>query len=236
VARDADHVLLSADYSQIELRVLAHVSEDPALLEAFERNEDVHTRTAAEVFGVELGAVTPEMRRAAKAVNFGIAYGLTSFGLGQRLDLPGAEAQAIINKYFERYKGVRAWLDATIAKARQSAEVSTLFGRRRYVPEISSRNPATRSGAERIAVNTPIQGTAADLIKRAMIEVDRRLRAEGLQARLILQVHDELLVEAPEAEVEKAKALVVEAMRGAGQLKVPLLVEIGVGRTWASAH
>ncbi|HEY3447700.1 MAG TPA: DNA polymerase I [Myxococcales bacterium] len=235
IAEDGN-LLLSADYSQIELRVLAHVSDDPALLDAFSRNEDVHTRTAAEVYGVDPQQVTPEMRRTAKAINFGIAYGLTSFGLGQRLDLPGAEAQAIINKYFERYKGVRTWLDATIAQARQTAEVATLFGRRRFVPEIHSRNPATRNGAERIAVNTPIQGTAADLIKRAMIEVDRRLRSESLQARLILQVHDELLVEAPEAEVEKAKVLMVEAMRGAGQLKVPLLVEIGVGKTWATAH
>jgi DNA polymerase-1 len=228
--------LISADYSQIELRVLAHVSEDPALLDAFRKGEDVHTRTAAEVYGVAPEAVTEEMRRAAKAINFGIAYGLTSYGLGQRLDLPGAEAQAIINRYFERYKGVREWLDETILQVRQTAEVATLFGRRRFVAEISSRNPATRMGAERIAVNTPIQGTAADLIKRAMIEVDRRLKAEKLRTRLILQVHDELLLEAPEDEVEKARVLVVEAMKGAGQLKVELLVEAGVGKSWAEAH
>ncbi|HCF57441.1 MAG TPA: DNA polymerase I [Myxococcales bacterium] len=229
-------LLLSADYSQVELRVLAHVSGDQALLDSFAKGEDVHTRTAAEVFGVVPEAVTGEMRRAAKAINFGIAYGQSAFGLGQRLDLPGAEAQAIINRYFERYRGVRAWLDATVAEAKRTGEVSTLFGRKRYVAEIHSRNFAARQGAERIAVNTPIQGTAADLIKRAMIEVDRRLAAEKLRARLLLQVHDELLVEAPEAEVEAAKRLVGEAMAGAAGLKVPLVVEVGVGRSWAEAH
>ena len=229
-------LFVSADYSQIELRVLAHVSEDPALLDSFARHEDVHTRTAAEVYGVPTASVTEEMRRAAKAINFGIAYGLTSFGLGQRLDMPGAEAQAIINRYFERYHGVRTWLDATIAKAKQTGEVSTLFGRRRFVPEIHARNPATRNGAERIAVNTPIQGTAADLMKKAMLEVDRRLRAEGLKARLLLQVHDELMIEAPEAEVDAAKKLLVEAMKGVATLKVELEVEAGVGKTWAEAH
>jgi DNA polymerase-1 len=229
-------VFISADYSQIELRILAHVSGDEALLGAFERGEDVHTRTAAEVFGVPAELVTPEMRRAAKAINFGIAYGLSAYGLSQRLDLPGSEAKAIIDRYFERYQGVRTWLDATIEKARQQGEVQTLFGRRRYVAEIHSRNPATRQGAERIAVNMPIQGTAADLIKRAMIEVDRRLRKEGLRAQLLLQVHDELLIEAPEAEAEAAKRILVEAMSGAGELKVKLPVEVGVGRSWAEAH
>ncbi len=229
-------LFVSADYSQIELRVLAHVSQDEALLAAFARDEDVHTRTAAEVFGVSADLVTDLMRRTAKAINFGIAYGLSAYGLGQRLDLPGKEAQAIIDRYFERYRGVRAWLDQTIASARQTAEVGTLFGRRRYVPEIHSRNPAARMGAERIAVNTPIQGTAADLIKRAMIEVDRRLKAQKLRARLLLQVHDELLVEAPESEVEAARALVAEAMSGAGALSVPLKVEVGVGKSWAEAH
>jgi DNA polymerase-1 len=227
---------VSADYSQIELRVLAHVSQDEALLEAFARDEDVHTRTAAEVFGVKAQEVTELMRRTAKAINFGIAYGLSAYGLGQRLDLPGKEAQAIIDRYFQRYRGVRAWLDQTIAQVKETAEVATMFGRRRFVAEIHSRNPATRMGAERIAVNTPIQGAAADLIKRAMIEVDRRLQAQALKARLLLQVHDELLVEAPEAEVEAAKALVVEAMAGAGALSVPLKVEVGVGKSWAAAH
>ncbi len=227
---------VSADYSQIELRVLAHVSEDPALLDSFARREDVHTRTAAEVYGVPVASVTQEMRRAAKAINFGIAYGLTSFGLGQRLDMPGAEAQAIINRYFERYHGVRTWLDATIAKAKQTSEVSTLFGRRRFVAEIHARNPATRNGAERIAVNTPIQGTAADLMKKAMIEVDRRLKAEKLRSRLLLQVHDELMIEAPEDEVERARKLLVESMQGVAKLKVELEVESGVGKSWAEAH
>lgn len=229
-------LFVSADYSQIELRVLAHVSQDEALLEAFAKDEDVHTRTAAELYGVPDAQVTELMRRTAKTINFGIAYGLSAYGLGQRLDLPGKEAQAIIDRYFARYRGVRAWLDQTIAKARESAEVGTIFGRRRYVPEIHSRNPAARMGAERIAVNTPIQGTAADLIKRAMIEVDRRLKAEKLEARLLLQVHDELLVEAPEAEVEAARTLVAEAMCGAAALRVPLKVEIGIGKSWAEAH
>ncbi len=233
---DEGFTFISADYSQIELRVLAHISEDAALLDSFAKEEDIHTRTAAEVYGVAKEAVLPEMRRAAKAINFGIAYGLSAFGLSTRLDLPGAEAQGIIDRYFERYRGVRAWLDKTIEEARQRGEVSTLFGRRRFVAEILARNPATRQGAERIAVNTPIQGTAADLIKRAMLEVDRRLREQKLRARLLLQVHDELLVEAPLDEVEAVKRLVVEAMEGAAQLKVKLAVEAGVGKSWAEAH
>lgn len=229
-------LLLSADYSQIELRVLAHFSEDPALLDAFSRNEDIHTRTAAEIYGVPQDQVTADMRRTAKTINFGIAYGLSAYGLSTRLDLPGAEAQSIIDRYFARYSGVRAWLDRTIEQAKKSEVVTTLYGRRRFVPEIHSRNYAARQGAERIAVNAPIQGTAADLIKRAMIEVDRQLRAEKLRARLLLQVHDELLLEVPEEESERTRELVVAAMAGAGELKVPLLVESGFGKSWAESH
>jgi DNA polymerase-1 len=229
-------VLVSADYSQIELRVLAHVSEDPSLLDAFERGEDVHRRTAAEVFGVKLEDVTDAMRRSAKAINFGIAYGQTSFGLSQRLDISGTDAKGIIDRYFERYVKVRAWLDATIEQARRTGEVSTLYGRRRFVPEIHSRNFAIRAGAERIAVNTPIQGTAADIVKRAMIRVHQRLQREQLRSRMLLQVHDELLFEVPEGEVEPLRRLAIEEMEGAAQLKVRLAVDVGQGKSWAEAH
>ena len=228
--------LISADYSQIELRVLAHVSGDPALREAFAREEDVHTRTAAEVFSVPPADVTPQMRRAAKAINFGIAYGQSAFGLSQRLELPAKEAQGIIDRYFARYAGVRAWLDRTIEEARAKGVVSTLFGRRRLLPDIHSRNPAVRQAAERMAVNTPIQGTAADLIKRAMLRAVQALREQGLAARMILQVHDELLFEVPEAEIERCTHLAREAMSGAGKLDVPLVVTLGVGDNWAEIH
>ncbi|MHB1845040.1 MAG: DNA polymerase I [Deltaproteobacteria bacterium] len=230
------HALVSADYSQIELRVLAHVSGDASLRESFARREDVHGRTAAEVFGVEAGAVTAEMRRAAKAINFGIAYGLSAFGLAQRLDLPPGEAQAIIDRYFQRYSGVRRWLDETIEVARRDGAVGTIFGRRRLLPDIHSRNPAVRQAAERMAVNTPIQGAAADLIKRAMLRTDRMLRERKLKARLILQVHDELVFEAPLDETDAVAALAREAMEGAGDLAVPLEVVVGIGRTWAAVH
>jgi DNA polymerase I len=229
-------VLLSADYSQIELRVLAHLSDDPALLDAFAHGEDVHQRTAAEVFGVAKEQVTSEMRRTAKAVNFGIAYGQSAFGLSQRLDLPTKEAQAIIDRYFARYAGVRTWLDRTIAQAKKDGAVTTLFGRRRLLPELKSRNFAARQGAERIAVNTPIQGTAADLIKLAMIRVAQRLADARLGARMVLQVHDELLFEVPASELEQVTPLVVGAMSEVGALKVPLVVDVGTGASWATAH
>ncbi len=172
--------LLSADYSQIELRILAHYAEDAALLEAFRRGEDVHTRTAAETFGVPAGEVTQDMRRIAKVLNFGIAYGLSAFGLAQRLDLPPAEAQGIIDRYFARYAGVKRWLDETVARAREEGSVRTLFGRRRELPDIRTRNPGLRQAAERMAVNTPIQGTAADIVKIAMLRVDAALRQDRL--------------------------------------------------------
>lgn len=229
-------VLISADYSQIELRILAHVSQDEALLDSFRKGEDVHTRTAAEVFGVPIGEVTSEHRRAAKAVNFGIAYGQTSFGLSQRLDIGGHDAQQIIDRYFARYAGVRRWLDATIEGARKEGHVSTLFGRKRAVPDINARNFALRGGAERIAVNTPIQGTAADVMKRAMLAVARALKAERLGARMLLQVHDELVIEVPEAEVEQVAKLTQREMEGAAELSVKLDVDVGRGPSWAEAH
>ncbi|MGA8890922.1 MAG: DNA polymerase I, partial [Anaeromyxobacteraceae bacterium] len=220
-------LLVSADYSQIELRILAHYAEDPSLLDAFLRREDVHSRTAAETFGVPASEVSPEERRVAKVLNFGIAYGLSAFGLAQRLDMPPAEAQAIIDRYFARYAGVKRWLDATVAAARESGEVRTLWGRRRELPEIRSRNPGLRQAAERMAVNTPIQGTAADIVKLAMLRVDRALVQAGIAARMILQVHDELVLEVAEAEAGAAEALLREAMEGAATLRVPLDVEVG---------
>jgi DNA polymerase-1 len=229
-------LLVSADYSQVELRILAHYAADPALLEAFRRGEDVHAATAAETFGVERGAVSSDQRRIAKVLNFGIAYGLSAYGLSQRLDLPPAEAQAIIDRYFTRYAAVKRWLDATVAEARRTGEVRTLFGRKRALPDITSRNPGLRQSAERMAVNTPIQGTAADLAKLAMIRATRALRRERLDGQLLLQVHDELVVEVAEGQEEPVGLLLAREMAGVAELAVPLLVETGWGRSWAEAH
>jgi len=228
--------LLSADYSQIELRVLAHVSGDPVLRDSFLSGEDLHARTAGETFGVPAAEVTRQQRDIAKMINYGIAYGLSSFGLAHRLGLPQSEAHSIIERYFARYARVKEWLDGTIEEARRSGRVKTLFGRRRYLPDINSKNPAARSAAERTAVNTPIQGTAADLVKRAMLRVDRALTARALQAKMLLQVHDELVLEAPPSEVEAVGPLLIEEMKGAADLAVPLEVDLGQGDTWASAH
>jgi DNA polymerase-1 len=228
--------LVSADYSQIELRILAHYSADPALLESFRTGEDVHTRTAAETFGVAAAAVTPDQRRVAKVLNFGIAYGLSAFGLSQRLDMPPREAQGIIDRYFARYAGVKRWLETIVAEARRAGEVRTVFGRLRPMPEIAARNPALRQAAERTAVNTPIQGTAADVVKVAMLKVHRALASERLDARMLLQVHDELVVEAAEGAVEKVSALLRREMEASASLAVPLRVEVGHGRSWAEAH
>ena len=228
--------LLSADYSQIELRVLAHVSSDPVLRDSFLSGEDLHARIAGETFGVPAAEVTRQQRDIAKMINYGIAYGLSSFGLAHRLGLPQSEAHSIIERYFARYRKVKEWLDATIEEARRTGRVKTLFGRRRYLPDINSKNPAARSAAERTAVNTPIQGTAADLVKRAMLRVDRALAARALQAKMLLQVHDELVLEAPPAELDSVGPLLVEEMKGAADLAVPLEVELGHGDTWAAAH
>jgi DNA polymerase I len=229
-------LVVSADYSQIELRILAHFASDPALLAAFQRQEDVHAATAAETFGVARDAVTSDMRRIAKVLNFGIAYGLSAFGLSQRLDMPPQEAQGIIDRYFARYAAVKRWLDETVARARREGEVRTLFGRKRALPELMSRNPALRQGAERMAVNTPIQGTAADIVKIAMVRVERALAREGVDARLLLQVHDELVLEVAERDVERLGALLRAEMAGAAALAVPLEVDVGGGRSWADAH
>jgi DNA polymerase-1 len=224
--------LVSADYSQIELRVMAHLSGDPVLTDAFRSGEDIHSRTAQEVFGVGPLAQTPEHRRVAKVINFGILYGLSAFGLARQLEIDQKDAAQFIARYFERYEGVKKWLDRQLDEVRQTGLTRTLFGRRRPIPEINATQPAMRGLAERTALNTPVQGTAADLMKLAMIEVDRRLAQAGLQARMILQVHDELLFEAPEAELDRLQELVREGMEQAHPLDVPLVVEIKSGPNW----
>lgn len=227
--------MLVADYSQIELRLLAHVSLDPVLVEAFRNGEDIHTRTAAEVFNVAPLLVTPDMRRGAKAVNFGIVYGQTPFGLAQSLGIDRKEAETYIRTYFERYTGVRKWIDATIAEVRKSGISTTLLGRRRPIPDMNTRNPSARGFAERTAVNTPLQGTAADLIKMAMIRIDSLLAERGMQTRMLLQVHDELVLEAPPAEVDEARKMVKSEMEQVYELAVPLLVDTGIGDNWRDA-
>jgi DNA polymerase-1 len=225
-------VLLSADYSQIELRVMAHFSKDPVLVEAFRNGEDIHARTAQEVFGVGPLAQTAEHRRAAKAINFGIIYGLSPFGLAQQLGIEQKEAAQFINAYFTRYRGVKEYLDNMLAETRKTGIAKTLFGRIRPIPEIASPQVQLRNFAERTALNSPLQGTAADLIKLAMINIDRRLAEEEFEAKMILQVHDELLFEAPTKESAKLQKLVKEEMEGVCKLAVPIVVEIGVGPNW----
>ena len=227
--------MVVADYSQIELRLLAHFAKDPVLMESFRNGEDIHTRTAAEVFGVMPGLVTSEMRRNAKAVNFGIVYGQSAFGLAAQLGIPRAEADKYIKNYFARYAGVKRWIDDTIAQVRETGFTLTLHGRRRPIPDMDARNPSARGFAERTAVNTPLQGTAADIIKVAMIQIQRRLEEERLRSRMLLQVHDELVFEAPPEEVDKLKALVKELMEGACPLEVPLVAEVGTGDNWRDA-
>ena len=226
------HVLLTADYSQIELRLLAHFSYDSLLVEAYRRGDDVHTLTASQVFGVPPLMVTPDHRRQAKVVNFGIVYGLSAFGLSQNLGIEPSEAKQFITAYFEKYSGVRAFIDKTLEEARRDMKVKTLFGRVRPIPDINSKNANQRGFAERTAVNTPLQGTAADLIKIAMIRIDAALRERGLKSRMTLQVHDELVFEVPENEVDLMQSLVREHMEKVHELAVPLLVEMGVGPNW----
>jgi DNA polymerase-1 len=227
--------LLVADYSQIELRLLAHLSEDSLLVEAFRNGEDIHTRTASEVLGVPPMLVTAEARREAKAVNFGIVYGISGFGLAQQLGIPRAEAEKYIKNYFARYAGVRAFIDRTIAEVRQSGVTRTLFGRERPIPDINSRNANARGFAERTAVNSPLQGTAADLIKLAMVRIDRELESRGGQTSMLLQVHDELVFEAPLEEVAEVSAIAKREMEQVYKLEVPLVVDVGVGENWRDA-
>lgn len=227
--------IVTADYSQIELRVLAHFSEDEALCEAFRKGMDIHTRTAMDVFGVSEREVTPLMRRQAKAVNFGIVYGISDYGLSQNLNIPRKEAEAFIQRYFESFPGVKRYMDDIVRLARKQGYVTTMLHRRRYLPDINSKQFNRRSFAERTAMNTPIQGTAADIIKKAMVEVAKGLNAEGLRSRMLLQVHDELIFEAPRDEIEALKKLVKQVMESAVQLSVPLQVDIHVGDTWYDA-
>ena len=230
------YVLLSADYSQVELRIMAHLAEDSILIEAFRNGEDIHTRTACEVFGIPVEMMVPEMRRQAKTINFGIIYGLSAFGLARDLNVDMKIAKAFIDGYFQRYKGVKAFIDRTMDEARKNGYVETIMGRRRYIPEINSKNNTARKFAERTAVNTPVQGSAADMIKKAMIRIQEALDSQGLKSRMILQVHDELLFEVPEDERERVEAVVIGEMEGVVPLKVPLKVDAGVGKTWADAH
>lgn len=230
------NALLSADYSQIELRIMAHICGDEGLLEAFRNKEDVHATTAAKVFGVEPGEITRDMRRKAKEVNFGIMYGIGPFGLANRLEISQGEAKEIIGRYFERFPKVKQYINTTIDSARRMGYVSTLLGRRRYLPDINSRNQNIRGNAERQAINMPIQGTAADMIKVAMIAINKHIRREKLSTRMLLQVHDELVFEVPEKEGNIVREIVLNQMQGALKLDVPIEVDVGMGITWLDAH
>ena len=231
-------VLVDADYSQIELRLLAHIADDEAMKQAFLTGEDIHTVTAAQVFGVpsdQTDQVTKQMRSHAKAVNFGIVYGISAFSLAQDIGVPVYEAKEYIETYFERFPGIRRYMDEVVAQAKERGYVETLMHRRRALPELAASNFNTRSFGERVARNMPIQGTAADVIKLAMVRVDERLRKENLKAKLILQVHDELIVECPEEEKETVARLLTEEMEGAVHLSVPLTAEAHWGKNWLEA-
>ncbi len=236
VPQSPDSVIMSADYSQIELRIMAHLSGDTHLLAAFKEGTDVHAATAAKIFRVPIGEVSADQRRIAKTANFGIMYGISAFGLSQNLGCSRMEAKKLIDDYFESFPSIRAWIDSTLAAARRDGYVETLMGRRRYVPDVSSANATVRAFAERNAVNAPIQGTSADIIKLAMAAVDRRLCAEGLKSRMVLQIHDELVLEVPSAEIDAVRCLLTEEMQGVIALSVPLIVECNYGSNWLEAH
>jgi DNA polymerase-1 len=232
----AGYKILAADYSQIELRIMAHLSADAGLLKAFTEGRDVHTATAAEVFEVPLESVSGEQRRKAKAINFGLIYGMSAFGLAKQLHLGRQEAQQYIDRYFERYPGVADYMDRTRAVAREQGYVETLFGRRLYLPDINARNKMHAQAAERTAINAPMQGTAADIIKRAMLAVDDWLQQGKTDAHMIMQVHDELVFEVPEEELATVRDALPRLMGGVAELAVPLLVEVGIGANWDEAH
>ena len=233
VPRNKDHLLLAADYSQIELRVLAHYSDDKGLIDAFREGEDIHRRTAAEVYGVELNEVTPQMRRVAKTANFAIIYGVSAYGLSQQTDLGVEESKQFIDTYFERYPGIREYIESTKQFARENGYVTTLYNRRRYLPEINDKRTPIRQFAERTAINTPIQGTAADIIKVAMLTIHRKM--QNMSSQMVLQVHDELVFDAHKEDLEKLKQIVRDGMENAVKLKVPLVADIGVGENWLEA-
>jgi DNA polymerase-1 len=231
-----DWVICSADYSQIELRIMAHLSGDERLRTAFEKGGDVHRETAALIYGISPKDVLPEMRRAAKTVNFGIIYGQTDFGLAEELGIPRHEAHAFRERYFQLYPGVKRFIEQTIRECQEAGFVTTLLGRKRAIPDINASDRQVREFAERTAVNTPVQGTAADMIKLAMVRVARKLHAQKLEAAMILQVHDELVFEAPEKEVQALEQLVTREMRDALPLSVPIVVEFGYGKNWLESH
>ncbi len=230
------HLFLSADYSQIELRLMAHLSRDKGMIDDFLSGSDIHAATAAKIFGVDIKEVTREMRSRAKTANFGIIYGISSFGLSERLTIGRKEAKELIDGYFNSYPGVKVYMDESIRKARSLGYVSTMFGRKRYTRDINSRNQVVRGNAERNAINAPIQGAAADIIKIAMVNIYNRLLREKMKARMILQVHDELIFEVLPEELEKLKEIVMKEMSGAARLDVPLEVECGTGKNWLEAH
>jgi DNA polymerase-1 len=237
IPRDSEHVIVSADYSQIELRLIAEISGDKAMLDAFQNNLDIHTATAAGVFGVPLDQVTSDQRRTAKTVNFSIIYGAGASNLSQQLGIKRAEAKTLIENYFREYSGLRGYMTSIVEFARANGYVETMLGRRRYLRDINSGNGMMRSMSERVAINTPIQGSAADLIKVAMINIRQAMREGGLKSQMILQVHDELVFDVRKEELDRMKPLIMEKMTTAmPNLKVPILVEIGVGENWLEAH
>ena len=227
---------MSADYSQIELRIMAHLSCDQHLIGAFKQGIDVHAATAAKIFGVPHDQVTPDQRRIAKTANFGIMYGISAFGLAQRLRISRKEAQKIIDDYFAGFPSIRSFIEDTKASARETGYVETLFGRRRYIPDINSKNGTLRALAERNAVNAPIQGTSADIIKMAMIEVDKSMTQAGLKSRMVLQIHDELVFDAVGEEIDELRRIVIDKMENVVKLSVPITVECNYGKNWLEAH
>jgi DNA polymerase-1 len=233
---DEGNILLSADYSQVELRILAHLSQDEGLLDAFRGGLDIHARTASELFGIPMDKATPDMRRIAKTVNFGVIYGISPFGLSETLSISRDDARKYINQYFERHPGVKRYIEETLEDARKRGYVVTLMGRKRSIPELKNQNSMIRQQGERIAINSPIQGTAADIIKIAMINTWKSFKDRGLKAKMILQVHDELLFELPVQELGAVTDIVRKRMEGAVDLSVPIKVDIGYGSSWAEAH
>ena len=229
-------LFFSADYSQIELRIMAHLSQDTNLIDAFMQGHDIHTATAAKIFKKELSEVTADERRKAKTANFGIIYGISAFGLAERMGVSRTEAKQLIDEYFITYPGVKAYMDRSIAMAREEGFTTTLWQRRCYLPDINSHNATVRGYAERNAINAPIQGTAADIIKVAMVRIHKRMQAEGVQSRMILQVHDELNFSVPPHEKETIQRIVIEEMQAAAQLRVPLIADCGWGENWLEAH
>jgi DNA polymerase-1 len=229
-------LFLSADYSQVELRIMAHLSKDSHLIEAFNRGDDIHAATASLIYKIPVSEVTSTMRRNAKTANFGIIYGISSFGLAERLNISRSEAKTLIDGYFDSFPDVKKYMEISIYNAREKSYAETIFGRRRYLPDINSNNSIVRGFAERNAINAPIQGTAADIIKKAMVDIYKQLNEENLKSKMILQVHDELNFEVLTSELENVKKLVRTGMENACKLDVPLVVDIGIGKNWLEAH